>query len=149
MTKIFETLLECPIDRVWEFHASVDALEQLTPPSRKVEVLSQNIDVADGALHVLRVRQFGIPLVWKARISEVEPPFGFTDTAEKSPFKSWQHRHDFIAQGETTLLRDTVNYEMPFGILGIIARKLFVDRDIETLFAFRHEATKRALKQWR
>ena len=145
VTRVFESTIECPVEALWEFHSSAEALRILTPPSRKIEVLSKDLEVREGALHVLKVRQFGIPLVWKARISEVHPPIGFTDTAEKSPFKSWRHRHEFIHAEGGSLLRDTVTYEAPFGPLGDLARVLFIDRDIERLFAFRHKATRRAL----
>jgi ligand-binding SRPBCC domain-containing protein len=145
VTRVFESKIDCPVESLWEFHSSAEALKILTPPGRKIEVLSEDLEVREGALHVLRVRQFGIPLVWKARISEVDPPMGFTDTAERSPFKSWRHRHEFISAEGGSILRDTVTYEAPFGPFGDLARVLFIDRDIKRLFAYRHDATRQAL----
>ena len=37
-------------------------------------------------------------------------------------------------------MRDTVRYAIGFGPLGELARRLLVDRDLERIFAFRHEA---------
>jgi hypothetical protein len=146
VTRVYESLISCPVERLWEFHASVESLKLLTPPERRVEVVGNDLEVREGALHVLRVRQFGIPLVWKARISDVDPPHGFTDTAEKSPFKFWRHRHEFVPHGLAALLRDTVTYAAPLGVLGDLARAIFIDRDIDRLFKYRHEATKKALE---
>ena len=39
-----------------------------------------------------------------------------------------------------TLVRDRVEYEVPFGPLGEIARRLFVARQIRRIFAFRRAA---------
>ena len=145
--KVYETLIDAPVEAVWEFHQSVEALKALTPPGRRVEVLSEDTAVRDGAIHRLKVRQFGIPLIWEAEISEVDPPNGFTDTARASPFRVWKHRHAFIAEGSKTRLKDTVEYEAPFGFLGRIADKLFISRDIDRLFAFRHRATQQSLER--
>ncbi len=146
MRRVFETRIAAPVEKVWAFHESVEALKALTPPDRNVTVMSEDTAVREGALHVLRVVMFGVPIVWKARITDVQPPFGFTDTAEKSPFAAWRHRHDFLPDGDGTLLRDTVEYRAPFGPLGALAHRLFIDRDIERMFAYRHRVTKEALE---
>ena len=138
---LFETPLPCSPERLWEFHSSADALALLTPPSRKVEVLGGDLQVRQGALHVIRVRQFGVPIVWHARIVECEPPARFVDVAERSPFAFWRHEHAFLPHPGGSLLRDTVEYRLPFGPLGAIADRAFVRRDLERLFAFRHAAT--------
>lgn len=143
---VFESVLPCPSERVAEFHASAESLALLSPPGTRVEVLSKDAEVRDGALHVLRIRRGPFSTVWKARISEVGP-HGFTDTAEQSPFAFWRHRHEYLSHPEGTLLRDTVEYSLPFGPLGRLLDRLFVGRQVKELFAFRHAATRRALEE--
>lgn len=144
--KVFETKVDASPEEVWKFHSSAKSLETLTPRNRRAKLISSEMAVEDDALHVMRIRLFGIiPVVWKARISQVTPPYGFTDQAEKSPFKFWRHRHDFIPDGEGTLIRDMIAYIVPFGKLGKLVNKIYVSKDIDSLFAFRHEATKKAL----
>lgn len=119
--------------------SSAKALETLSLPGRRVKVLSGD-KVEDDALHVVRLWVFGIfPVVWKARISQVTPPYGFTDQAEKSPFKFWRHRHDLIPDGDGTLIRDVVAYIMPAGKLGKAVNKVLVEKDLDKVFAYRHE----------
>ena len=146
VTRIYQVLVHANVESVWQFHSSAEALKLLTPPGKQLRALSQDLEVKDGALHELETHQFGMRLVWAARISDVNPPFGFTDTAERSPFAYWQHRHEFKPQGEDTLLIDTLSYALPMGPLGSIADRLFVRRQIDELFAFRHAATKLALE---
>lgn len=144
--KVFELFVAAEIQAVWDFHSSVKALEALTPPDRKLQLISKDLRVAEGAHHVLRVKVGPFWRTWDALISEVDPPRGFRDTAVRCPFKSWTHHHEFISQGGGTLVRDTVEYELPFGPLGQISAG-FVAKDIDRLFAYRHEATKRALER--
>lgn len=146
--KVYETRVDASPEEVWKFHSSAKALEALTPPSRRTKLLSRSNAVEDNALHIMRVwLLFVIPVVWKARISQVTPPYGFTDQAEKSPFKFWRHRHDFIPDGDGTLIRDMIAYIVPFGKLGKVVNRIFIAKDLDRLFAFRHQATKEALAQ--
>jgi len=135
-----------PVEKVWEFHSSAASLEKLAMPSQKVHISGGNRRVEEGAEHVLRFRQFGFSMTWVARISQVTPPFGFTDQAKKSPFSFWRHRHDFIPDGDGTLIRDIVVYEMPFGKLGRAIHKYVVEKKIQEMFDYRHQATKVALE---
>jgi ligand-binding SRPBCC domain-containing protein len=138
---VFESVIPCSVEELWEFHGSLEALRVLTPPGRELQVVGEDIEVRNGATHKVRVKQFGLWIDWHAEISEVEPPHQFVDTAVKSPFKFWQHRHEFLPHADGALLRDTVRYELPFGVFGRIVDTLVVKRDIEKLFAFRHRTT--------
>jgi ligand-binding SRPBCC domain-containing protein len=144
--KVFSVLIPASIEQVWEFHSSVEALRILTPSNRKVTLLSDDVEVRNGALHKIQVRQFGVPIEWHALISEVQKPHRFVDTAQKSPFKYWQHQHDFTEENGGTRMTDTITYEMPFGPFGELANKLFVSRDLDQLFKFRHAATLKAFE---
>jgi ligand-binding SRPBCC domain-containing protein len=142
-TKVYELRVPASPEQVWKFHSSAESLKKLTPPNRKVRFLTNETKVEENALHTVRLLILGfIPVTWKARISQVTPPFGFTDQAEKSPFKFWRHRHDFIPDGDGTLIRDTVAYIVPGGKLGKAINKLHVEKDLDRLFAYRHEVTK-------
>lgn len=146
-TQVFESRLDAPVERVWAFHGSVEALRLLATPGQTVEIIGEETAVREGALHVLRVRQGPFSAVWKARISDVTPPNGFTDTAEQSTFAFWRHRHDFLPDGDGTILRDTVTYALGFGPIGWIGERLFAKMAIARVFRHRHERTRRALAE--
>lgn len=144
--KHYERLVIADIQAVWMFHSSAEALTVLTPASRKVKWISTDLTVRNGAIHEFKIKLGPFWVTWRAELSEVDPPRGFVDTALKSPFKSWTHRHEFVSDPGGTLLRDTIEYVPPFGILGALADKVFIAKDIDRLFAFRHEATAKALE---
>lgn len=141
--RTFSTTLPASVEEVWRFHQSVEALKLLTPPGFRVEVLSEDVQVRNGALHRIRTRRFGVPMVWEARISDVDPPHRFVDSAERSPFAFWRHEHRFEAVGPNeTRLIDSVTYRAPLGFLGKIAERLVINREIENMFAYRHRVTR-------
>lgn len=144
---VFESVLPVTPQELWEFHSSVEALKILTPPDAQVQVIGDGLAVRDGAVHILKVKKFGLPIVWKALISDVVPGRQFRDTALKSPFPSWSHLHEFLPHSDGALLRDTVDYVPPMGPFGFIVDALFVKKDLEKMFAYRHEATSEALKR--
>jgi ligand-binding SRPBCC domain-containing protein len=82
---------------------------------------------------------------WEAEITEFEWNDHFCDRQVRGPFAYWNHCHSLRSQagpeGEGTLLLDTVEYEMPLGILGEFAQRLFVARQLRSTFAFRHTRT--------
>lgn len=145
--KTFETLLPFPVEKVWAFHSSAEALRVLTPPGVRAVPLGRDLEVREGAIHRIRFSQFGLPMIWEARIEEVQPPTGFTDVAARSPFAYWKHRHNFVPTGHGTLLVDTVTYTPPGGFLAPFLEKIFIGREVDAMFAYRHQATRKALEQ--
>jgi ligand-binding SRPBCC domain-containing protein len=143
--------LNAPLERVWEFHNSVETLFKLTPPEKHARLEGTPEPMRPGVIYHIRVRQFGIlPIRMQSKIVEYTPPNGFVDVqvTGKGPFKSWTHRHRFIAvsAGRTRLI-DHVAYELPFGPLGALADGLLVRRDIQRMFAYRHRVTREALER--
>jgi len=82
----------------------------------------------------------GIPVRWVTRIEDVQAPERFVDTQEKGPYKLWHHTHTFEAISAGVLMRDRVEYELPFGPLGDLMHALVVKRKLEGIFRFRERA---------
>ena len=55
----------------------------------------------------------------------------------KGPYKEWRHEHTFVEVEGGTLMRDRVQYELPLGILGTIAHRLIVARQLKEIFDYR------------
>lgn len=142
---VFESVLRCSVEDLWRFHSDASALRVLTPKGTQMLDLTGELGVAEGARQTLRVRKFGVVMEWRAHLTEVQPPRQFRDTAEKSPFASWTHLHEFLPHPDGALLRDTVDYRMPLGPLGWLVDVLLIRRDVESIFRHRHEATRQAL----
>lgn len=79
-----------------------------------------------------------IPLQWRTKITQVDTRKSFTDFQQKGPYKYWNHFHEFIPNADGVLMKDTVDYELPWGVLGTIAHRTFVKKKLEAIFDFRY-----------
>lgn len=131
-----------PIDQAFAFYGDERNLEPLTPPWLHFEVTTPRpITMAAGTLLEYKLRLHGIPIHWRTRIDSWDPPHRFTDFQEEGPYSLWQHTHTFEPDGpDATVIHDHVRYAIPFGLLGSLARVLFVRRDLKRIFDYRRDA---------
>ena len=130
-----------PRAEVFAFFSDAANLERITPSTLRFRIVTPGpIVMREGALIDYELRLYGVPLRWKTRISTFEPGVAFADVQLSGPYRFWHHRHAFFdAEGGTTMT-DTVDYELPLGLLGALAHSLFVKRSLAQLFDFRARA---------
>ncbi len=93
-----------------------------------------------GARIEYRLKLHGVPVRWRTRIEQFDPPHMFVDLQTSGPYRLWHHTHVFEPDGRGgTLMRDRVRYALPFGPLGELAHLAFVRRDLRRIFDFRQE----------
>ena len=136
---VLSTHLWVPLNRpqVFELFADAFQLEYLTPPWLRFRVLTPSpIEMQTGTLIDYQIRLRGIPIRWRTKITDWEPPFCFTDSQIRGPYRRWVHTHTFEEVDGGTLVRDRVDYLVPGGS---IANRLFVQRDLRRIFGYRHD----------
>jgi ligand-binding SRPBCC domain-containing protein len=135
-----EQLLDAPLAKVFEFFSAARNLERITPRLLGFEVLTpEPIEMRPGTRIEYRLTLHRVPLRWVTRIVEWQPGVRFVDRQAYGPYRLWHHTHDFIETADGTIVRDTVRYSLPFGVLGALAQELFVRRDLERVFDHRAE----------
>ena len=150
--------VRAPLADVWEFHSTADGLVALTPDWMGLEI--EDVRGPDGERDpavlgtgsVIRssVRPFdvGPRQTWLSEIVTREHEGGsayFRDVMSDGPFEEWTHTHLFYADGGETIVRDCVEYELPFGALGRAAGP-FAVVGFEPMFRYRHRRTKALLE---
>ncbi|AIL46676.1 SRPBCC family protein [Elizabethkingia anophelis] len=136
-----EQQLNCNIEEVWNFFSSPLNLSKITPQDMKFTVLSdlKNTPIYEGMeIDYLVSPVLGIPLKWKTKITQVNYQKSFTDLQAKGPYRYWNHYHEFIENDKGVLMKDSVDYELPFGLLGKLAHSLFVHKRLKSIFEFRY-----------
>jgi len=129
-----------PRSEVFDFFSNAANLERLTPALLKFRILTPlPIEMCEGALIDYQLKLYGLPVRWRTRIESYEPEERFIDTQLKGPYRYWHHLHEFKEHQGGTEMRDLVNYELPFGPLGSIARALFVKRSLADIFKHRRQ----------
>jgi ligand-binding SRPBCC domain-containing protein len=139
-------LVRRPRADVFAFFADPRNLERITPPFLGFRILTPPpLVMRAGLLIDYRISLHGLPLRWRTRIDAYDPPYAFTDVQLAGPYRRWVHRHEFVEVPEGTEVRDHVDYAMPFGPLGALARRIFVRAQLEAIFDFRHAAIAKEL----
>ena len=145
-----EQQLNCDIETAWEFFSSPFNLSKITPKDMGFVVKSnlgkkpiyEGMEITYTVSPLLK-----IPLKWKSKITQVDFQKSFTDVQEKGPYKYWNHFHEFVPNEKGVLMRDKVDYELPFGFLGSIAHKLLVKKKLETIFSYRNQILEETFNQ--
>ncbi len=129
-----------PPEEVFPFFADALNLEAITPPLLRFRVVTPApIEMGVGTLIQYRLRLHGVPVSWLTSIQAWDPPHRFVDVQVRGPYRLWHHTHELLADGDGTLMRDTVRYSIGFGFAGEVARRAVVARDLEAIFAYRAE----------
>jgi ligand-binding SRPBCC domain-containing protein len=137
-----ELRLDAPPAVVFPFFADARNLEAITPPLLRFRLLTpEPVSMGVGTFLQYALRLHGVPVRWDTLIQEWDPPRRFVDVQVRGPYRLWHHTHELVAvdSGAATLMRDTVRYALPLGVLGEIARRTVVRRDLEAIFAYRAE----------
>lgn len=128
-----------PRREVFPFFADAHNLERITPKFLSFEILTPGpIEMRAGTLIDYRLGLYGVRFRWRTRIEEYAPPDYFVDVQLSGPYRQWHHRHEFEDVPGGTLMRDTVDYEVGFGLAGALARRWFVRRSVERIFDYRN-----------
>ena len=140
-------VIDRPPDDVFAFFAEPRNLARITPPGMRFQFLTDDFAMRAGLEIDYRFRPLpGMPARWRTRITDYEPPLGFTDTQLQGPYRHWVHRHGFTPVDGGTLVRDEIEYAAPFGPLGDLANRLVVRGELEHIFRYRAAVIGNALR---
>ncbi|NUB91713.1 cyclase [Haloterrigena sp. SYSU A558-1] len=158
------TTIDAPLADVWAFHSRVEGLEAVTPDWMHLRVEAvlgpdgeRDPDVLEtGTELALSIRPLGVGprQHWTSLITDRERSDGsasFRDEMIRGPFDRWEHTHSFFADGERTVLRDRVAYELPGSDVAGVGRLTdvatpFSTVGFEAMFRERHRLTKARLE---
>jgi ligand-binding SRPBCC domain-containing protein len=162
----FEQWVPFPVERVFAFFSNPENLPRIMPAASGTKILglkrvappsagagaAPDSAAGVGSTIVTSFRVFPfLPMraQWIARITEFEWNHYFADVQDKGPFKCWHHRHEFRAETREgvlgTLVRDVIEYEVGFGLIGAIANVLFVRRQMESTVVQRQKVLPKLL----
>lgn len=145
--KTFEksSLINCDIQKLFDFHLDMNNLKTITPLDTKVELVNKDFIPHEGGIAKIKTVKNFIPTTWEVKIEKLESPNILVDVAVKSPFAYWEHSHVFVQKGTLCELKDVVKYRLPFGKLGELF-DFFIQKQLQEMFDFRHKITKEILE---
>jgi hypothetical protein len=131
-------LIRRPRGETFAFFSDTFNLGRITPPFLRFRILTPPIKMKAGVVIKYRLALFGALVYWRTVIESWDPEESFVDSQIKGPYALWRHTHSFEEKGpRQTLMRDLVEYGVPYGPLGRIAHALFVERWLKKIFDYR------------
>lgn len=85
-----------------------------------------------------RARHFGIPFTLTVKITSFEYPYFFRDKMVDGPFAEQIHDHYFVPVSTGTQMVDVFQFSSPFGVLGTIVDRLYLERYLRRLLTVRN-----------
>ena len=99
-------------------------------------LISLDEEVAWQANHLFKTRYF------TSRITAMNAPVYFRDEMLKGDFKTFHHEHFFEINESGTLMKDKIQLQSPFGIIGRLADALFLTNYIKKFLIERNNVIK-------
>lgn len=138
-----EQIIPLSVEETFAFFSDAFNLERITPAFLNFRILTPApIRMEVGTLIEYKLSLFGVPFKWRTLIEQWAQNQMFVDRQLRGPYALWRHTHTFIRiDQDRTLMRDVVKYGIPFGTLGSLAHRLFVERMLKMIFDYRAKAT--------
>src|ERR1700689_563060 len=153
----FEQWVPFPLAKVFLFFPNPKTLPRIMPPATATRL--QEVRLIPPPEHTRSNPEFlagvGSEIVtsfrmlpflpfraqWIALITEFEWDDHFADVQKTGPFKLFHHRHELAAETRDgvsgTTVRDVIEYDVGFGVLGRAVNHLFVKRQFRRTFFYR------------
>lgn len=135
--------------KLWQLHQDPRVLLDITPRFLGIRLLEPEARLAPSARFTLQIRPLGkwLPIHWETIVDRYDPPSCFVDIQGRGPFRAWRHTHRVEPHEHGAELIDTVEYVCPFGIVGALVDRLFLEHVLRRLFAHRAKAFERLLNR--
>ncbi len=138
------TFVNAPLEKVFDLVRSIDILKKaMTDP--QVEAVAGTITglINLGESVTWRGRYLGKTRVLRSRITSLSRPANFTAEMSDGDFRSLKHEHFFKQVENGTLIIDYMHYELPYGFLGRMADRLFINKYLNRLIENRNDNLKK------
>lgn len=85
----------------------------------------------------------GVRQTLTSRITQFKEPYLFVDEMQKGAFKSLRHIHEFEQHGNKTIMKDTLTFEAPYGLIGWVVERVVLKRYMRKFLEHRNKELKK------
>ena len=136
---LYSQKLPISLDEAWDFLSSPNNLKLITPESMNFKI----IDWDEKKAYPGQIIQYtvspvlGIKIKWVTEITKVIRNSYFIDEQRFGPYSFWHHKHFIKEIDNGILMEDVIHYKIPFGLIGKILNKLYVQNKLDKIFKYR------------
>ncbi len=141
---VLETFINAPAETCFDLMRDVRLHTKTTAKTNEKAVAGvTNGKIGLGQTVTFEGTHFGMRQRLTVKVIEFERPRLFVDEMTEGTFKTFKHIHEFSTQDGGTLMRDTVVWTSPFGILGRLVNVILLERHLRNLIGGRNEMLKK------
>ncbi|MBP3950914.1 SRPBCC family protein [Bacillus suaedae] len=135
---VHKEYIKAPVEVCFDLARNVDVHIKTTANTqeRAVDGVTRGL-LEKGDTVTWEAIHFGIKQRLTAKVIQMEKPIQFVDIMVKGAFASFTHTHQFLKDRDGTVMNDIFEYKSPFGMIGLIADKLFLERYMKEFIALR------------
>jgi ligand-binding SRPBCC domain-containing protein len=140
----YQQFIQAPVEVCFDLARNVDIHTKTTAKTKEKAIGGVTSGLLEkGDTVTWQATHFGIKQRLTAKVNQMEKPTMFVDIMIKGIFNSFTHTHQFTEVKGGTLMIDTFEYKSPFGIFGIMADKLFLEKYMTNFIISRAKELKR------
>lgn len=134
-------VLPITLEESWQFFSDPENLEKITPNNLSFNITSE----LDGSFYDGQIITYKIgilPLIksnWVTEIKNIDWQKSFIDEQRYGPYKMWNHRHTFEECVGGTLIKDQVQFKLPFNFLRAIVFPVIIKPKLTKIFTHRKQ----------
>lgn len=146
------TFIAAPVDRVFDLSRNI-SLHKISMQDTKEQaiagitsgLITKDDTVTWKGKHFFKTRFF------TSKIIEMRPYEKFTDKMIQGDFTSFEHEHFFKPAENGTIIIDIIYYSIPYGWLGKLVNKIYLNNYLEKLINHRNEVIRQYAEtdKWR
>jgi ligand-binding SRPBCC domain-containing protein len=142
-TIILETLINAPAEICFDLMRDIRIHIETTAQTDEKAIAG----VTDGKIGLGQTvtfegRHFNLRQRLTVKVVEFDRPRLFVDEMIEGSFKTFKHIHEFFPTEIGTLMKDTLIWTSPFGVLGECVDKLLLERHLHKLVCTRNAKLK-------
>jgi len=137
-------------EQLWEFISLPENLNAITPPELDFEIRSEVPERMYNGLIIryrIKIPGFG-SRDWITEIKHIREGISFVDEQRFGPYRFWFHYHEMSPVAGGVRMLDRVSYKVPFGVLGRMVHRLFIQKMLRTIFDYRFQKLEERFGSW-
>jgi len=138
--------VQCSVEDVFDFFTITRNHEKMSEGNLGLAFTQAPERFEQGSRLHFDIQGFGQVQSVVYEILEFERPQRYLEQQVEGPMKEWIHEHLFIAEGDTTVVVDKVQFQPPGGLMGFLISESRVLESLEDGIYSRNQALKQMLE---
>ena len=137
------TTIKADIQTVFDLARDIDLHQKSTFKTGEKAIAGRTSGLIEqGETVTWKAKHLGVVQTLTTKIIIMNKPYHFTDVMQKGAFKSMKHQHIFRQEGKNTIMTDIFEFQSPFGIIGKIFNKIFLENYMKNFLLERNQLIK-------